>query len=66
MWIEHDGKGMPVSAETLVLFRFADGEESTEWKPAGICKENWTYSSWAGFCNISHYRVLTGVENEVD
>jgi len=59
MWIKHDGKAMPVSAETLVKVRFADGQESTEWKPAGLCVTNWKDLAAAKFCNISDYMVLT-------
>lgn len=29
-WIEHVGKGMPVSGDTFVLCRFRDGDEENE------------------------------------
>lgn len=30
MWIDHDGKGMPVSPDTKVIVRYRDGAEEDE------------------------------------
>jgi hypothetical protein len=65
-WIEHDGKGIPVSPETLVLVRFRDGSPhydklgtqrpASKWHSNIRALSNWIHDGHGG--DIVAYRVL--------
>lgn len=64
MWIEHDGKGMPVSPDTKVIVRFRDGVEETPELAApaidwgnGDEFSNWNHRDPTG-SDIVAYRVI--------
>lgn len=52
-WIKHDGKGMPVDGDVLVLCRFRDGEDEVSfgWKPS---KASYWHHSCKGLSNWVH------------
>jgi hypothetical protein len=56
-WIEHDGKGIPVDGETLVLVRFWGGEESIVPNRASVAGECWKKSTMFPESTITHYRL---------
>ncbi|NNH59480.1 hypothetical protein HLI01_22355 [Rhizobium laguerreae] len=58
-WIEHDGKGMPVPAETLVLVRFWGGEETSVPNQAHVAGECWKTSTMFPESTITHYRSIS-------
>lgn len=68
-WIDHDGKGMPVSGNTFVLCRFRDGVEEDEidfleefedsaefWNGDGWRVNLWKHSG--GSSDIIAYRIV--------
>jgi hypothetical protein len=63
-WIEHDGKGMPVSPDTKVIVRFRDGEEEGPdqaeyaecWGMCG-CGSNWSHE-FPSPSDIVAYRII--------
>jgi hypothetical protein len=65
MWVEHDGKGMPVSPETKVVVKFRDGEELTDedaysaafWDGEGKLDSNWNHQEQSDD-DIVAYRVI--------
>ncbi len=50
-WIEHDGKGMPVDGDTLVICKFRDGDEEKDgeewaakfWHSSDPALSNWVH-----------------------
>lgn len=55
-WIEHDGKGMPVDAETKVIVRFRNGIEEDETDAWDACL--WEWENYGDGSDIVAYRVI--------
>lgn len=66
VWIKHDGKSMPVNAETVVEVRMAGGFEHEEdlagnWLEREGSKSNWHYDLGCPHpCDIVAYRIVKG------
>lgn len=69
-WIKHDGKGMPVDGDTLVLLRFLDGycEEAKGDEPNRA--DFWAQGDddWWSYPidnpdSITHYRIIENKED---
>lgn len=65
-WIEHDGTGMPVDGDTLVLVKFRDWDEDKKPTVASYWhNENHRFSNWchAGLrrhpAEIVAYRIVS-------
>lgn len=68
-WIEHDGKGMPVDADTWVLCKFRDGEDELSmgrtpakavyWHDNDALCSNWVHGVSQCGAEIVAYRVVT-------
>lgn len=64
-WIDHDGKGMPVEASTVVKVKFRDGVfsfvdmEAREWGPDTISQRDfWVFGDDQPLADIIAYRVV--------
>ncbi len=67
-WIEHDGKGMPVPDDTLVLCRFRDGTDEEQkgsppvrasyWHDDYLDYSNWFHAPRPCGAEIVAYRVV--------
>ena len=68
-WIEHDGKGMPVSPDTKVIVRFRDGDEETEDLAATAASwgagrgSNWSHE-FPGGSDIVAYHIVSQATQE--
>lgn len=58
-FIAHDGRGMPVSGETIVIVRFKDGQVSPP-RPAHVAGLCWVSSTISPFTCIEAYHVVGG------
>lgn len=58
-WIPHDGYGIPVDGEELVLVRFRDGKQSVVPKAAKLAGSCWQKSNFAPECTITHYAIIS-------
>lgn len=62
-WIEHDGKGMPVPAETRVELRFRDGDTrfgaAGTWDSDGDEGTQWRFLASDPDFDIVAYRILS-------
>lgn len=68
-WIEHDGKGMPVPADTRVELRFRDGDTMTGnagfWDDEGEEGSNWRFVKCDPDLDIVAYRIIPDPEADL-
>lgn len=65
-WIEHDGKSIPVDADTLVYVKFRDGKSSVNpdpvmaswWHGSGGVASCWLHNDHNCNADIVAYRVV--------
>lgn len=67
-WIAHDGKGMPVAGDVMVLCRFADGTDeeldgleplnASFWNGNDPNDSNWIAGTVVKSHEITHYKVV--------
>ena len=71
-WIEHDGKGMPVDGDTLVLVKFRDSSphysvDGSERKASFWHHDNPKFSNWSNLdapADIIAYRIVSSTQEQ--